>query len=195
MKLSRLLLFPALLLFVSITIHAQDVIGIHSLSGLKSIAVTVEDTTSEMQAQGLVADEMRGRIEGRLRAANIKLAKVKDADAVLYFKVSAGEIQDGLFSVQIRAEVQQVATLVRNPKMVVVATTWLKDLSAIYSGGNMRSSLAALDGIVDRFIKDMGEANSLLTKPKGEARAPKAVVLPDREDTLGHINAREKETA
>jgi hypothetical protein len=132
------------------------------LAGLTGVRLVVDALDAEAQKAGLTADSVRAAVDGRLRQAGIPL--VDDPKGrlsppgfpPLHVGVKAEPLKGRGHVFGIGLTLQQAASLVRRPAVIVNASTW-------HAGGLSRGTpdtvLEALGRQCDQFISDYQAAN------------------------------------
>jgi len=132
------------------------------LAGLTGVRVVVDAVDAEAQKAGLAADSVRTAVEGRLRQAGIPL--VDDPKGrlsppgfpSLHVSIKAEPLKGRGPVYLISLSLQQAASLIRRPAVIVNASTW-------HAGGLSKGSpdtvLDALGRHCDQFVGDYQAAN------------------------------------
>jgi hypothetical protein len=99
------------------------------LRGLKEVSVHVEDLDFRVERVGLTTDHLRTDAESKLKRAGIKVLSEKvsrraSGSPQLHIIVKALGTSSGDYAAHIRLELREAVTLVRQPSMEVVSSTW-----------------------------------------------------------------------
>ena len=136
-----------------------------TLAGLTGVYVSVEHISDEAQRDGLDTTQIRTDVELKLRQAGITVLTQQEwlstaAAPYLYVNVQAIKNQAHMYAFSADVELRQRATLVRDPSMSVLATTW----SATGIIGTVGSQIVAsvredVRDLTDQFINAYLAAN------------------------------------
>ena len=129
-----------------------------TLRGLKGVQVVVEELRPEIERAGLKKQQLQTDVELRLRKAGIRVLTRKErlktpGTPLLYLNVNALTAVDNKAVVfGISVELNQEVRLVRDPKIIVDATTWSTDSVGIADVNNIRDIRRRVGDRVDVFI-------------------------------------------
>jgi len=135
-------------------------------TGIDAMYVVVEDLSKDAIEAGLTRKQIQMDVELKLRQEGIRIVSKEESlktpvDAFLYVNVSVIKIRDlPKLAHHITVELKQGVFLMRNPKILILATTWSKAMTG-YSGdlrfvSAMREDVSDL---VDIFLNDYLAAN------------------------------------
>src|SRR5437773_731829 len=99
-----------------------------TLAGLTGLYVSVEQIPDEMQRDGLDTTQILTDVELKLRQAGITVLTRQEwlstaAAPYLYVNVQAHKTSN-LYALSVDVELRQLVTLVHNPAVSILATTW-----------------------------------------------------------------------
>ena len=129
-------------------------------TGIDAMYVVVEDLTKDAIEAGLTRKQIQTDVELKLRQEGIRIRSTP-VDAFLYVNVNILKILDGsMLAHSIAVELKQGVSLKRNPKILILATTWSKKMTG-YAGervfvSRMRQNVSDL---IDIFLNDYLAAN------------------------------------
>ncbi len=133
-----------------------------TLQGLTALFVLVEIADPEIEKDGLTSKQIQKDIEQRLKKAGIKVLSKKEwmktkGGGYLYVNINARKSGYGVYTSGINLELVQKVHLVRNPKRVVFAATWSRQL--LIQGGYLDRIRYSIHNIVDLFLNTWAKAN------------------------------------
>lgn len=129
-------------------------------TGIDAMYVVVEDLTKDAIEAGLTRKQIQTDVELKLRQEGIRIRSTP-VDAFLCVNVNILKILDGsMLANSITVELKQVVFLMRNPKILILATTWSKSMTG-YAGETVFVSSMRQDvsDLVDIFLNDYLAAN------------------------------------
>ena len=136
-----------------------------TLAGLTGLGVSVEDIPDEVQRDGLDTTQIRTDVELKLRQAGITVLTRQEwlstaAAPYLYVNVQAIKNPANLYAYSADVELRQRVTLVHNPAVSILATTW-SATGIIGTVGSRRVGLLRenVRDLTDRFINAYLAAN------------------------------------
>ena len=145
--------------------QGDDEITRKTLAGLTGIYVSVEHISDEAQRDGLDTTQIRTDVELKLRQAGIAVLTQQEwlstaAAPYLYVNVQAIKNPANVYAFSADVELRQRVTLVGNPSMSLLATTW-SATGMIGTVGSQKVALVREDvrDLTDRFINAYLAAN------------------------------------
>jgi hypothetical protein len=131
------------------------------LQGIDTVYILVEGLTPAGREAGLTREDIEDAVSLELRKARIRVVP-KNLDLPEVY-VNVNMIKDqgiGAYVYSISVQVNQTATLLRDPSIVVDATTWEKGLVGISGRGVVRTGVRdGLRDLSDNLANDILAAN------------------------------------
>jgi hypothetical protein len=146
---SKLLLF----LTIAAGLHAagDSALDRATLRGIAAVNVIIDPIDAQVEKQGVTRNNLRGSVEDRLQAANIKV----DSSRSEFVAVRLTSVRDtrGPFAVAITISLYQPVQLTRDPTIRTATPTWgvetvvLADPKVLY-----RACQDSIDDLAARFV-------------------------------------------
>ncbi|MCX6345024.1 MAG: hypothetical protein NT018_08105 [Armatimonadetes bacterium] len=142
---------------------ARANIELNSLRGLGGVYLIVQAPSDEMAADGLSKDMIKAGVNKQFEKAGIKLLSdakdLKDNDAIFLIALSSVKSKTGAYACSVDAQLIQITSLARDPKVMVPATTWTNGVVAIVDKDSLTKLREKITSLVDEFIKDYQSVN------------------------------------
>jgi hypothetical protein len=140
-----------------------------SLSGIKTLCVSVQGVTEEVKKAGLSAEQIKSGVEEKLKAIGIKAVSEEEAEKLpgkpsIYVNVSVHKRERvAAFMFHIDVGVLQEAELVRDPKIQIMSITWIKGRTGeCPSRGLVKAMEETINYLMEEFCKDYRKANPVV---------------------------------
>ena len=163
---TRIRRIPAfVMIFLLISVAMAYVDDKDSLQGLKGVDVLVEFLEPDIEKDGLNRSSIKTDVELKLRMAGIKVLtreeKFKEPGMpYLYVNVNAVKRENEFYVYYIIVELKQGVSLMRDPKIFNLATTWeANGIIGIVYVNDVNSLRDTVKDRVDKFINDYLEMN------------------------------------
>jgi hypothetical protein len=130
----------------------------NSLKGLTGIAVEVSPIDVNAEKDGLSKDQIRTDVELRLRSAGIKVLTLQEsllAPGVPYLNIMLDALKSRAsktWVIALEVSLRQGVALTRDPKVVVVGTTWNAEGVAVVGTTKIAQTRDSIRDLVDKFI-------------------------------------------
>lgn len=143
-----------------------------SLRGLGSVYLIVQAPSAELAHEGLSGDQIKQAVTKQLKTAGIDVlassSDLKDEDAIFLIALTSVKGETGHYACSIDAQLIQITSLARDPKMMVPATTWTSGMVAMVDGTGMGYLQDRVTKLVDEFVTDYKSVNLPIS---GETRS------------------------
>jgi|SRR2546422_778763 len=145
--------------------QGNDEFARNTLAGLRGVWVAVEKISEEAQRDGLDTTQIRTDVELKLRQAGITVLTRQEwvstaAAPYLYVNVQAIKNPANVYAFSANVELRQRVTLVRNPAMSILATTWsATGFIGMVGSQKLGSVRNDVRDLTDRFINAYLAAN------------------------------------
>lgn len=141
------------------TLMAQDTeLSRTSLKGLTGFAVVVEPLDPNAEKDGLSKDQIRTDVELRLRTAGIKVFTEREsvsAPGVPYLNIMLNALKSRaskMWVIALEVSLRQGVALTRDPKVVVIGTTWNAAGVAVVGTTKIAQTRDSIKDLVETFI-------------------------------------------
>jgi hypothetical protein len=129
-----------------------------TLRGLKAVSIVLDPLDAELQKQGLTAQDLKTRLEERLRAANIAV----DASASEFVGLRVAQVRGnrGPFALSFTLGAYQPVILVRDQNIKTATSTWEVETIVVADVKALReASLESIDDLAGRFASAWHSVN------------------------------------
>ena len=122
-----------------------------TLRGIAAVNVVVDPIDPDVEKAGVTRDDLRARLEDRLRAADVVVDKSRQEFVAI--RLTPVRATRGPFAVAVSIAVYQPVVLARDPKMRTATDTWevetvlLADPKVLY-----RACQDSIDDLAARFV-------------------------------------------
>ena len=136
-----------------------------TLAGLTGLYVSVEQIPDEMQRDGLDTTQILTDVELKLRQAGITVLTRQEwlstaAAPYLYVNVQAIKNPANFYAFSVDVQLRQRVTLVHDPAVLILATTWsATGVIGTVGSKKLRSLREAVRDLTDQFINAYLAAN------------------------------------
>lgn len=130
-----------------------------TLRGIQAVNVVVDRIDSAVENEGVTREELRGRMEDRLRAANITV----DSSRREFVAVRLTSVRDkrGPYAVAMTVSLYQPVFLARDPKVRTATATWEVETVILAEPKVLdRACQDSIDDLVGRFAAAYRAANA-----------------------------------
>ena len=125
-----------------------------TLRGVKAVNVVIDPVAPEIEKEGATANDLRTRMEERLRGAGLQVDTASvEFVALRVTSVKAARGSRGPLAIAVSIGLYQPVTLVRDPKLKTATQTWevetvvLADPKQVY-----RACMDSMDELAGRFV-------------------------------------------
>lgn len=137
----------------------------NSLKGLGSVYLIVQGPGTDVATDSVNKDTIKSAVHKQLEAAGIKVIDdtkdLKDDGAILLIALSTVKGENDSFACSIDCQLIQIASLGRDSKLTVPATTWTSGVVAMVDSKGAGYLQARVTKLVDEFITDYKTANNV----------------------------------
>ena len=151
---------PAVRVFAALTDRQM------SLSGIEAVYVFVQGLSEETKEAGLTQEQIQREVERKLKQAGIRAVSEEEGlklagNPVLYVNISAPKRRrEAAFVYHIDIGILQKVSLVREPEIRTLATTWNKGRLGYCPAKSLVESVGETVGyLMNEFLADYGAAN------------------------------------